>query len=1154
MPDVRFIHLNCRSTFSLCEGLPSIKKIAKAAVKAGMPAVGVADTNNLFGAMEMGKHLPGEGVQPIIGLTIGVMRDGTDDRGQMHRPDHVTLLVQNEAGWRNITKISSIGFLESPENEDPQVTLDVIKSHAEGLILLTGNTREGRLARLCREGDLDAAKAYLQELAAAFPTRVYVELQRHGLNDEKQVEADMVDLAYSLNLPLVATNEPRFLKKSDMDAFEVLMCIGAGTTVSDPKRPRYSAEHYFKSQDEMLELFADLPEATANTVTIAKRCGYQVPTGVNYMPEWRWSPEGMTVDDDFRAQAAAGLQKRLDKFVFTEGMTEAEKAEVRKPYDERLAFELDIIIQMGFPGYFLIVSDFCKWSTQNGIPVGPGRGSGAGSLVAWSMEITGLDPIKYGLFFERFLNPERVSLPDFDIDFCQDRRGEVIDYVRRKYGDAAVAQIITFGSLKAKGCIRDVGRVLEMPFGQVSKIASFIPQGPPDVPIHQALDDDERLQDMYKNEEDVKFLLDTAMQLEGAYRHCSTHAAGVIIAPRDLQELCPLYKDARTEIPATQFSMFDAEASGLVKFDFLGLKTLTVIKVCLELMAERGTVLDIDTIPLDDEPTFKLLGSGNTIGVFQVESQGMRELLKKLQPDVFEDVTALVALYRPGPLGSGMVDTFVDCRHGRQKVEYPHPLLEETLKETYGVILYQEQVMASAQVLAGYSLGAADLMRRAMGKKKPEEMAKQREIFVNGATEHNNVPLEQSNHIFDLIDKFSGYGFNKSHSLAYGYICYQTAYLKTHFPLEFMAASMTLDRGNTEKVLKFKQDLDVNKIPLLGPDINASKAMFSVEGEAIRHALCALKGAGEEAMKALEEERNTNGPYKDVFDFISRQVPKNMNRRQLEVLIKAGALDSLEPNRARLMASVDTLLGYMQSVNEEKNSDQIGLFGGADDSAPQLSLPPLAERSPWDQLELLEHEQQAIGFYLSSHPLQAFSEDMAKLGQLDSIAMLEGMAEGGRTSAKVVGIVLAKRELRTKSGKRMGFVTLSDTTGQYEVALFPESYQAAYDLIEQKVPLVMEIKMEVQGDNVRINAESVSSLEQGLSLLQSMRIRLNDLTAIDHIKGALEAAEDGRTECLLELPIPNIGNVILNLGRKITPRRQIVMRLESNPAIQVWMQ
>ncbi|MBI1362747.1 MAG: DNA polymerase III subunit alpha [Proteobacteria bacterium] len=1150
----RFIHLNCRSIFSLCEGLGSIKKIGQTAAKMGMPAVAVADANNLFGAMEMGKYLLGEGVQPIIGITIGLTREEKDDRGNPYRPDHITLLVQNETGWKNIVKLSSIGFLESPENEDPQISMSVLKAHADGLIVLTGNAREGRLARLCRSGNLDGARAYLQELEAAFPTRVYVELQRHNLPEEQEVEADMVDMAYALNLPLVATNEPRFLKKKDADAFEVLMCIGAGTTISDPKRPRYSAEHYFKSEDEMCTLFADLPEATANTVTIAKRCAFKVPTGINHMPEWRWSPEGMTVEDDLRAQAKAGLDKRLEKFVFTADMTAEEKAATRKPYDERLEFELGIIIQMGFPGYFLIVSDFCKWAQGNGIPVGPGRGSGAGSVVAWSMEITGLDPLKYGLFFERFLNPERVSLPDFDIDFCQDRRGEVIDYVRRKFGDAAVAQIITFGSLKAKGCIRDVGRVLEMPFGQVGKIAAFIPQGPPDVPIHKALEDDERLQDVYKTEEDIRFLLDTAMQLEGAYRHCSTHAAGVIIAPRDLQELCPMYKDPRSEIPATQFSMFDAEAAGLVKFDFLGLKTLTVIKTCLDLMRERGTELDIDTIPLDDAPTFKLLGAGNTVGVFQVESQGMRELLKKLQPDVFEDVTALVALYRPGPLGSGMVDTFVECRHGRQKVEYPHAKLEETLKETYGVILYQEQVMQAAQVLAGYTLGGADLMRRAMGKKKPEEMAKQREIFVQGSAEHNQVPAEQANFIFDLIDKFSGYGFNKSHSLAYGYICYQTAYLKTHFPLEFMAASMTLDRGNTEKVLKFKQDLDINGITLLPPDVNASKAMFSVEGDAIRHALCALKGAGEEAMKALEAERTANGPYTDIFDFVARQTPKHMNRRQLEVLIKSGAFDSMEPNRARLMASVDTLLGYMQSVNEEKNSDQIGLFGGAGDDAPALELPPLADRAPWDQLEQLEQEQQAIGFYLSAHPLQAFAEDIAKLGQLDSIAALESMAQNGRTSARVVGIVLAKRELKTKSGKRMGFLTLSDTTGQYEVALFPESYQAAYDLIEQKVPLLMEVRMELQGENVRINAESVSALEQGLSLLQTLHITVSDLAAIDHIKTALEGAEAGRTACKLELPIPSIGRVVMDLGRKITPRRQIVMRLESNPAIQVRVQ
>jgi DNA polymerase-3 subunit alpha len=1154
MTGARFVHLNVRSTYSLLEGLIPIKgALGKKAKAMGMVAVGVTDTNNLFGAVEMGKYLPDQGVQPILGLTLGLSRAETNSHGQPVEPDFVSLLVQNDVGWKNAMALSSKAFVDTPVGQTPQVSLETLLAHADGLILLTGNARDGRLGRLLREGKLPEAKAFLTTLAAAFSTRVYVEIQRHGMTEEKLTEADLVDLAYDLNLPLVATNECRFLEKQNHQAFDVLLCIGQGVTVAETNRRGFTPDHYFKSADEMAALFADLPEAVANTAVIAQRCAFKAPTGTNYLPHWPRTENDPPVEEILRQQVREGLERYFEKFVLTPDLTDDQKAALRKTYEDRLVFELKIIEQMGFAGYFLIVSDFCRWAQGQGIPVGPGRGSGAGSLVAWCLNITGLDPIKYGLFFERFLNPERVSLPDFDIDFCQERREEVIAYVRKKYGDALVAQIITFGSLKAKACIRDVGRVLQMPFGQVGRIAAYIPMATPanpDVSIKKILAEDERLKALYDSDDEVKHLLDIAMQLEGAYRHCSTHAAGVIIAGRPILEVCPLYKDPRSDLLATQFSMGDAEAVGLVKFDFLGLKTLTVIKYALDLIKKTtGTDLDLDRIALDDKKTFDLLAAGNTVGVFQVESQGMRELLKKLRPDRFEDVTALVALYRPGPLGSGMVDDFVACRHGRQEAAYPHPALESALKETYGVMLYQEQVMKCAQVLAGYTLGGADLMRRAMGKKKPEEMAKQREIFVNGAANTHKVPAEQANAIFDLIDKFSGYGFNKSHSLAYGYISYQTAYLKANHPLEFMAASMTLDRGNTDKLLRFKQDLDRMEVKVLPPDVNASGVYFDVEQGAIRYALAALKGAGEEAMRALVAERDTNGPYKDIYDFLGRHNPQTLNKRQLEVLIKAGALDGLERNRAKLLAGVDTMLGYMQTAFEDKSSNQISLFGGG--STTELPKPALSNIPPADALAVLEHEQQAVGFYLSSHPLAAYASDVARAGQLDPIASLLGMLEDGRVTARIAGIVLAKRELKTKSGKRMGFLTVSDTTGQHEVAIFPETYANMHDLLEQNVPLIFEVKLEANGEDMRLAAESVVSLESAAAPPKALRLKLASPQLAEPIASTLAGATGGKTVCELEMPVPSLGRVVIRLPQRVHARRATLLKLEAIPGLDV---
>ncbi len=1150
MADPKFIHLNVASKFSMCESLCDLKKLVKACEAENMPAIGISDVN-MFNAPHTSVTFSGAGIQPILGQTIGLKRNEIDSKGNLVKPDYLVLIVQNEVGYKNLIKISSVASLEAPENEPAQIELDFVLEHNEGLICTTSSQLYGRAARLLNENKPAEAKEYIQKLKDAFGDRLYIELQRHGHHQELNTEADLVEFAYDMDIPLVATNNVRYIKQHEAEALDVLLCVKEGLTLSAPNRPSYGKEHYFKSTEEMLELFKDLPEAIENTVVIAKRCGYQVPMGTNYMPEWRWSPEGMSVDDDLRNQTIEGLEEHLKETVLPEHPPEKHE-QIRKEYYDRMEYELGIIVQMGFSGYFLIVSDFCKWTLENGYPVGPGRGSGAGSLVAWSLKITGLDPIKYGLFFERFLNPERVSMPDFDIDFCQTNRGKTIDYVRRKYGDDHTAQIITFGSLKAKGCIRDVGRVMDLPYGLVNRIAGYIPAGPPDVPIAQALEEDERFKQEYESDEQIKELVDTAMLLEGALRNTSTHAAGVVITPRPIDEIGPAYRDDVTGNAVTQYDGKLLEDAGMIKFDFLGLKTLTTIDTILALVKELGVDIDINKIPVDDQKTFENLCTGHTMGIFQLESQGMQELVRKLQPEVFEDMTALVALYRPGPLGSGMVDTFVECRHGRQEVTYPHPKLEPILKETYGVILYQEQVMQSAQVLAGYTLGGADIMRRAMGKKKPEDMKKQREIFVSGSKEYSDVPEEKSNEIFDLIDKFSGYGFNKSHSLAYGYVSYQTAYLKAHYPDQFTAGSMTMDRGNTEKLVKYKQDFERMGGEILPPCINNSRPLFYVpEEKKIRFALAALKGGSEEAMKYLYEERQKNGPYKDIYDFISRQDPQYFNKRTLEVLVKSGGLDCIEPNRGLIHKNMDVLLSYMGMLKQERNSNQISLFGGGNDE--QLEKPKLKKAIAWDPLEMLDHEAAALGFYISSHPLEAYQEDIEALGDIKGLGLLDELASQGEKRVKVVGIVLAIKEMKTKKGQRMGFVTLSDATGQQEVVLFPENYAKAYHLLREKAsPVVMTLNMELEEEMLRLSVEGlVENLDSTGAGRQFLELAVNAQTPLEDLKNILSEFSGGPTQCKLHLRTDEGETIIMQLPENYNVRRKLLLQLKNVPDLQV---
>ncbi|MBA43508.1 MAG: DNA polymerase III subunit alpha [Magnetococcales bacterium] len=1152
MSKPKFIHLNVRSTFSLLEGMPSVKKIAARVKQLGMPAVAVTDINNMFGAVEVSKHIPAEGIQPILGMTIGLRREDVDPLSTTKpAPDTLTLLVQNEQGWKNIIDLASKAYVETPDDEPSQISMAQLAEKHEGLIALTSDARTGRPARLIREEKIGQAEKFLKELSDLMPGRVYVEIQRHGMHEEKLTEADLVDLAYQLDLPLVATNDCRFLTRDQAKAHEVLMCIGAGVTIADPSRPQLTEEHYIKSVDEMVELFNDIPEAIENSVVIAQRCAYKVPMGINYMPEWEPENDDRPVPEILRAESEEGLTDRLEKFVYTDEMSADEKAEILKTYQDRLDYELGIIGRMGFDGYFLIVSDFCKWSKENGIDVGPGRGSGACSLVAYVLSITNVDPIKYDLLFERFLNPDRVSLPDFDIDFCQERREQTIDYVRRKYGDHRVSQIITFGTLKARACIRDVGRVLQMPFGQVSQIAAFVPEGPKATSIKQTMEDDERLEDLYNTDDDVKVLLDIAMQIEGSLRHCSTHAAGVIIAPSAISTICPLYRDPRSPLPATQFSMGDAEATGLVKFDFLVLKTLTVVRKSVENVKKTvGLDLDPDLFPLDDPKSFELVQTGHTVGVFQIEGSGMQSLMRDAKPSRFEDLVALIALYRPGPMEN--IPSFIARKHGEEEIESIHESFDDFLTETYGIIVYQEQVMQCAQKFAGYTLGGADILRRAMGKKKQEEMDKQRAIFTEGAVKTNGVTEDFANKIFDTIDKFAGYGFNKSHALAYALVSFHTLYLKAHHPKEFMAASMTLDSGNTEKLFKFKQDLDRMEIELLPPDVNTSCIDFTVEGEAIRFALGAIKGAGSEAMKFVQDEREANGPYKDLLDFMSRMEPKYFNRRQLEAMAKAGAFDELEPNRHKVLKNVNVLLGYMQACYEDRSSDQIGLFGGPDDGGSTLEPPALMNAPAFDQLEELANELQAIGFYISAHPMDAFKEELANQRGLSQTIDLPGLALGGTKEATIACIVLAKREMRTKSGKRMAILTLSDSAGYQEAVLFPEAYERLALMLDEEGPFVVSMKMEFNNDELRLMIESMGKLDRGLNHDQALRIEVMNPDAIDHLKSVFEGQDEGgRSQVELVVPANGLGKVVLKLANKYNINRQMRLKMEALEGIEI---
>ncbi|MDR1235627.1 MAG: DNA polymerase III subunit alpha, partial [Holosporaceae bacterium] len=893
----KFIHLRLHSAYSLAEGAIKMEKLTKLCEENKMPAVAVTDTNNLFGALEFSIKCSEHGIQPIIACQLNVAHVKKIDRST-----NVLLYVKNKIGYQNLIQLVSGAHLSSSSETHPEISQDFLAQYSEGLMLATGGI-QGSLGALLLDNDVDGAREYLNFLKKHFEGRLYIELSRHNSEYENRIEENAISLAYDLNLPLLATNNVCFPYRDDFESHDVLICVAQGRTVYDSERETSSPEFYFKSPEDMVALFGDIPEATENTLNLARRCSFMLNPQKPRTPIFK-TESGKSQDDELRDVAAEGLNIRLEKLRDKDNFEE-----IKKEYFERLDYELNMIKRMGFSGYFLIVSDYVSWAKSQDIPVGPGRGSGAGSIVAWSIKITDIDPIRFQLFFERFLNPDRVSMPDFDIDFCQERRDEVISYVQRKYGFESVAQIITFGKLQAKAVIRDVGRVLALGYGFVDKIAKMIPFNPANpLTLQEALDSEQSLKDLVNSDPQVKHLTEIALKLEGLYRHPGVHAAGVVISDQKLQNVIPLYKDVKSTMPVTQFSMKYIESAGLIKFDFLGLKTLTVIQKTLDLIKERGINLAAHEIPLDDEKTFELLKKVNCVGVFQIESGGMRDALKKMQPDRVEDLIALVALYRPGPMDD--IPKYIACKHGAEPITYLHEKLEPILAETYGVMVYQEQVMQIARSVGGYTLGQADILRRAMGKKNKEEMLAQKKRFIGGATECS-VAVDVAERLFELMNKFAGYGFNKSHATPYGLLTYQTAFLKANYQTEFFAAVMTLDMNNTDKLSVYYQDAKKNKITILPPDINMSESEFIADYKkrTIIYSLAAVKGSGGNVAKEITKERKKNGPYTSIFDFIERIEPtKILNRRFVENFIKSGAFDKLHPNRNQLFESLDIIM------------------------------------------------------------------------------------------------------------------------------------------------------------------------------------------------------------------------------------------------------
>jgi DNA polymerase-3 subunit alpha len=1103
----RFVHLRVHSAYSLLEGALQLSKIVGQAAKDAAPAIAVTDTGNLFGALEFAQKATKEGVQPIVGMVIGI--DFCDVQGEpgrapkRHGSTHpaVVLIAATEEGYGNLVRLISRAYLEGPADQAVHLPIGWLEGHADGVICLSGGPR-GPVGSALADDHKALAEQRLLTLKALFGDRLYVELERVGDYD-RAVEVAMVALAYAHELPLVATNEAFFLKAEDFEAHDALVAIAEGTVIAVDDRRRLSPDNHLKSQAEMSALFADLPEAIDNSVEVALRCSYYPENRNPILP--RFTAGGLEEEsEELKRQARAGLADRLAVTGPTPGYTPEQ-------YAERLEYELGIIERMKYPGYFLIVADFIKWAKAQGIPVGPGRGSGAGSLVAYALTITDVDPLRFSLLFERFLNPDRVSMPDFDIDFCQDRREEVIRYVQQKYGRDQVAQIITFGTLQARAVLRDVGRVLQMPYGQVDRLTKMVPQNPANpVKLADAIANEPRFAEEVAKEPAVQQLLDIAQKLEGLYRHASTHAAGIVIGDRPLSELVPMYRDPRSDMPVTQFNMKYVEQAGLVKFDFLGLKTLTVLERAVELVRRRGIEIDLARIPLDDKPTYEMLSRGEVVGVFQVESAGMRKALIGMKPDQIEDIIALVALYRPGPMEN--IPTYNARKHKEEEIASIHPKIDHLVAETQGVIVYQEQVMQIAQELAGYTLGQADLLRRAMGKKIRAEMEKQREVFVAGAVERG-VGKSQADFIFDLLAKFADYGFNKSHAAAYAIVSYQTGYMKAHYPVEFLAASMTYDMNNTDKLSDFRQDALRLGIEVEAPSVMTGHRRFEVGENRIYYALAAIKGVGEAAAEHIVERRG-DVPFKSLEDFVARVDPKLIGKRVFESLIQAGALDCFGVERERMMAGVDAITAAAAFAQSRAASDQIDIFGAGTGKreAERIRLPAA---DPWLPAERLHREFQAVGFYFSAHPLDEYRKTLDRL-RVQNWADFEGAVKRGVTAGRLAGTITGKQERRTRTGNKMGILQLSDATGQFEAVLFSETLAQYRDMMEAGRSVVMTVNAENRPEGVSLRVQTMNALEdEAANVRSALRIFVRDPEPLGAITRQLGQRGDGQVSLVV---------------------------------------
>ncbi|MDR2778162.1 MAG: DNA polymerase III subunit alpha [Rickettsiales bacterium] len=1105
----KFIHLRTHSEYSLCSGTIRLKDFVRNLKNNAVPAAAITDSHNMFGVMEYSLAAMKEGIQPIIGceVVLEANRFLTDDiiinsqsiENIEENFCKIVLLAKTEQGLLNLMSLVSESYLEREINLKPHIKLDDLVKKGEGLIVLSGGV-DGVIGKAVAQRRRDRIDSIVEYFSGLFRDDFYLEISRHGLGSEIDLERGFIDVAYRYNIPLVATNDCYFYEKEMFEAQDALSCIANGRYVAETNRPKLTSEHYFKSEEEMLELFRDIPEATENTVAIAKKISAVVHRRAPMLPHFDL-PNGVSEVNEIRRASKIGLEERLKHKFLVENITaEDSQSDIRKRYLDQLEFELGVITQMDFAGYFLIVADFIVWSKTHGVPVGPGRGSGAGSVVAWSLKITELDPIKFGLFFERFLNPERVSMPDFDIDFCQRGRAKTIEYVQNKYGKDKVAQIITFGKLQSRAVVKDVGRVLEMSYGEVDRISKMIPFN---ATLSEALEMDADLRAKRQSDPEILRLFDIAMQLEGLNRHSSVHAAGIVIAGKSLEQICPLYFDKYADMPVVQYDKKYCEEAGLVKFDFLGLKTLTVINDAVNFIEwARGLKIDVDNLALEDHRTFELLRNADSLGVFQVESSGMIGMLKQIKPDSIEDIIALISLYRPGPMDN--IPTYIRRKHGLEKIEYMHPKMEPILKDTYGIIIYQEQVMDIAKSLAGYTLGAADILRKAMGKKIREEMDQQKDVFISGCKVHSDIDCRTSGEIFDLLAKFAEYGFNKAHSAAYAIVSYQTAYLKAHYPVEFMAATLNMEIMNTDKINYYLQDIKKHAIKVLPPDINLSDAFFRVElvnaddGErknrgkeyyhkdrelAIRYGLCAIKGVGQDMMRDLMEERAKNGRFVDIFDFCRRIGSKIVNKKTMDSLSKSGSFDCIHDNRRQIYDSFETLASYAKIVEDEKNSPQISLF---DCSSSNIKLlPKLVSSDDWIGHERFQGEFEAFGFYFGNHPLDTLKQELASKG----IVFFDEMGDDidDNSIVRMAGVIIST-SVRSGDRGRYAYISLSDPTGMVEVSIFnSDMITQNKDLIDDSrhSHVVFECSVRRDDSGIRINARDLWPLDQYLKNTKS---------------------------------------------------------------------